>query len=74
MKLWQQTAFATLRTPFLDKESQPARQGWPFRAQAFAFVLTVACVTNITFPNVARASLARAAGKVDRDVSAWKRQ
>ena len=54
MKLGQQTAFATLRTPFLDKESKPARQGWPFRAQAFAFVLTVACVT--TFPNVARAA------------------
>ena len=72
MKLRQQTAFATLRTPFLDKESQPARQGWPFRAQAFAFILTVACVT--TFPNIASRSLARAAGKIDRDVSAWKRQ
>ena len=72
MKLWQQTAFATLRTPFLDKELKPARQGWPFKARAFAFILTVACVT--TFPNIARASLARAAGKIDRDVSAWKRQ
>ena len=49
MKLRQQTAFATLRTPFLDKESQPARQGWPFRAQAFAFILTVACVTILLF-------------------------
>jgi hypothetical protein len=55
MKLGQQTAFATSRTPFLDKEPQPARQGWPFRAQAFAFVLTVACVTNIAFPTAARA-------------------
>ncbi len=56
MKLWQQTAFATSKLPLLGKESQRARQRWPVRAQAFAFVLTVACVTNITFPNVARAS------------------
>src|SRR6266849_2870929 len=55
MKLWQQTAFATSRHPFLDKESQRARQGWPLRAQAIAFVLMVVCVTNISFPNVARA-------------------
>ena len=54
MKLGQQTAFATLRTPFLDKESKPARLGWPFKARALAFILTVACVT--TFPNIARAA------------------
>ena len=54
MKLGQLTAFATLRTPFLDKQSKPARQGWPFKARAFAFILTVACVT--TFPNIARAA------------------
>ena len=54
MKLWQQTVFATSRDPFLDKESQRARPGWPLSAQAFAFILTVACFT--TFPNIARAA------------------
>ena len=30
MKLWRQTVISRHRAPFLDKESQPARQGWPF--------------------------------------------
>ena len=55
MKLWKQTAFATSELPLLNKKSQRARQRWPVRVQAFAFILAVSCVTNITFPNVARA-------------------
>jgi tripartite-type tricarboxylate transporter receptor subunit TctC len=57
MKLSQQTQTdcAASRHPFLGKEPRREGRDWLLRAQALAFVLTVACATSITFPNVARA-------------------
>ena len=74
MKLWQRTAFATSSNLFLGKESQRGRRGWPLRAHAFAVGLIGRLCHQYYSSKCCSSELAGAAGKVDRDVSAWKRE
>jgi len=55
MKLRQKVTFASGKR-FPDRESGPARHDRALGSRAFAFMVTVACVTILALPNVARAS------------------